>query len=120
MSLTLLLNAINLIFKFTYFRDPNFKKFIVGHEYKLVIKTRDDRYGKRFIFTADKLTTDNNFTDYDAAMIWESSLAGFIALLQAESGTMAAMKRHKVVIDGKLCAFQWFNAAINYALGKLK
>ncbi len=120
MSLTLILNIINLIFKFTYFRDPNFKKFIAGHECRLVIKTRDNRWGKRFIFAADRFTSDKNLNDYDAAMIWSSSFEGFIALLQAEPGTLAAMKRHKVVIDGKLFAFQWFNAAISYALGKLK
>jgi hypothetical protein len=120
MPLSFLLSIITLMFKKAFKKDVNFKKFLAGYDCALVIKTRDGKHGRRFIFKDGKLSTDSVLDKYDAAMIWCDSLTAFKYLAKGEEGTLEAMRKHLAAIDGKMHSFQWFNCAINYVMGKTK
>jgi len=50
MGFSLLVTILALKFKKASKTNKSFKKFLMGHECKVVIKTKDGKRGKRFIF----------------------------------------------------------------------
>ena len=50
MGFSLLLTILASKFKKAAKHNENFKKFLMGHECTVVIKTKDGKRGKRFIF----------------------------------------------------------------------
>ncbi len=118
MRLFLLLAFIASRLKKAVNTDGNFKKFLMGHECTIVIKTNDGKIGKRFIFKDETFSTDNVLDQFDAAMIWADAKTGFKSMAKGEDGIKEAIRNHVVVIEGKLQSFTWFGAALNYVLVK--
>jgi len=105
-----------LVWKFKRILKTNkgFKKFLMGHECRIVIKTKDGKKGKRFIFENGGLSSDNALNEYDAAMIWSDAKTAFSSLKEGEDGIKKALQNHKVSIDGQVHAFTWFGAALKF------
>jgi len=116
MRLLLLLTILASKFKKSARTDANFKKFLMGHECRIVVKTKDDRKGKRFIFKDGKFSSDSVLDQYDAAMVWADAKIAFKAMKKGEEGIMEALQNHLVGIEGKLHSFTWFGAAINFVM----
>lgn len=116
MRFLLLLAIVSSKFQKSANTDPNFKKFLMGHECKIVIKTRDGKKGKRFIFENGSFRADKNLDHFDAAMIWNDAATAFVSMKKGETGITEAIQNHKVAIEGKLHAFTWFGAAINFVM----
>ena len=75
-----LLSFLALKFKKASKTNKDFKKFLMGHECRVVIKTKDGKRGKRFIFKDGKFSSDTVLNEYDAAMIWSDAETGFKGL----------------------------------------
>lgn len=116
MRFLLLLAILSSKFQKASRTDKNFKKFLMGHECRIVIKTRDGKKGKRFIFENGTFSSDKNLDEFDSAMVWSDAATAFVAMKKGEEGITEAIQNHKVAIEGKLHAFTWFGAAINFVM----
>ncbi len=114
MGFSLLLTILALKFKKASKTSKDFKKFLMGHECSVVIKTKDGRRGKRFIFRDGTFSSDGVLDEYDAAMIWSDAKIAFKGLKGGEEGIKHALQNHLVGIDGEVHSFTWFGAAIKY------
>ncbi|MBI5603554.1 MAG: hypothetical protein HY879_09360 [Deltaproteobacteria bacterium] len=114
MGFSLILAILASKFKKAARINENFKKFLMGHECTVVIKTRDGKRGKRFIFKDGRFSADAVLNDYDTAMIWGDAKTAFSALKKGEEGIKAALQNHQVGIDGQVHSFTWFGAAIKF------
>jgi len=116
MRFLLLLAILTSKFKKASATNQNFRKFLMGHECKVVIKTNDNKKGKRFIFKDGKFSTDNVLDQFDAAMVWADAKTAFFAMKKGEPGVMEAVQNHQVAIEGKLHSFTWFGAVMNFVM----
>ncbi|MFP4532954.1 MAG: hypothetical protein ACLFNS_09755 [Desulfobacterales bacterium] len=114
MRFLLLLSILSAKFEKAVKQNPNFQKFLMGHECSVVIKTRDNTKGRRFIFKDGRFFCDKNLNAYDAAMIWADAGTAFKAMKQGDEGITEALQNHRVAIDGKIHSFTWFGAAIKF------
>ena len=114
MGFSLVLAVLALKFRKASRSNRDFRKFLMGHECRVVIKTKDGRRGRRFIFKDGAFSSDGVLDDYDAAMIWSDAKAAFTGLKEGEQGIKAALQNHLVGIDGKVHSFTWFGAAIKF------
>jgi len=114
MGFSLLLTILALKFKKASKTSKDFKKFLMGHECSVVIKTKDGRRGKRFIFRDGTFSSDGVLDEYDAAMIWSDAKTAFKGLKEGEGGIKHALQNHLVGIDGEVHSFTWFGAAIKF------
>ena len=116
MRFLLLLAILASRFKKSSRTDENFKKFLMGHECRVVIKTDDNKKGKRFIFKDGKFSSDSVLDQFDTAMIWKDAATAFNAMKKGDEGIMSALQNHVVAIDGQVHAFTWFGAAIKFVM----
>jgi hypothetical protein len=116
MLFKLLLFIIASKFKKSAKTDSNFKKFLMGHECMIVVKTKDNTKGKRFIFKDGKFSSDSVLDQYDAAMVWSDAKIAFNAMKKGEEGIIDALQHHLVGIEGQIHSFTWFGAAINFVM----
>jgi len=114
MGFSLLLSILALKFKKAAKLNENFRKFLMGHECTVVIKTKDGKRGKRFIFKDGRFSSDSVLGDYDTAMVWGDAKTAFKALKKGEEGIKDALQNHLVGIDGQVHSFTWFGAAIKF------
>ena len=116
MRLMLLLTILAFKFKKSAKTDVSFKKFLMGHECRIVVKTKDNKKGKRFIFQNGTFSSDNVLDEFDAAMVWADAKTAFNAMKNGEEGIMKALQDHTVGIESKIHSFTWFGAAINFVM----
>ncbi len=116
MRFFLLLNILASKFRKAARTNPHFKKFLMGHECSVVVKTNDNKVGKRFIFKDGKFSTDKVLDQFDAAMVWADAGTAFNAMKSGDEGVMQAISNHRVAIEGKLHSFTWFGAAIKFVM----
>lgn len=116
MRFLLLLSILSSKFEKAVKQNPDFQKFLMGHECSVVIKTRDNAKGRRFVFRDGRFSSDQNLEHYDAAMIWAEPGIAFKAMKQGDEGITEALQNHRVAIDGKLHSFTWFGSAIKFVM----
>ena len=114
MGFWLLLAILALKFKKAAKKNKEFGKFLMGHECRVVIKTKDNTRGKRFIFKGGAFSSDAVLDEYDTAMIWKDAKTAFTGLRAGEEGIKRALRNHLVGIDGQVHSFTWFGAAIQF------
>ena len=114
MGFSLLITILALKFKKASKSNKDFRKFLMGHECSIVIKTKDGKRGKRFIFKDGTFSSDTVLDEYDAAMIWSDAKAAVKGLKAGEEGIQQALQNHLVSIDGEIHSFTWFGAAITF------
>jgi hypothetical protein len=116
MGFSILLNLLVFKFKKAAKINENFKKFLMGHECTVVIKTKDGKRGKRFIFKNGLFSADDVLNEYDTAMIWSDAKTAFNGLKNGEEGIKDALRNHFVSIDGKVHDFTWFGAVLKFCM----
>jgi hypothetical protein len=84
MGFSILLKLLVFKFKKAAKINKDFKKFLMGHECTVVIKTKDGKRGKRFIFKNGLFSADSVLNEYDAAMIWSDAKVAFKGLKDGE------------------------------------
>lgn len=116
MRFILLLAILASKFKSSSVTNENLKKFMMGHECRIVVKTKDNKKGKRFIFKDGRFSSDSVLDEYDAAMVWADPVVAFKAMKKGEQGVMDALQNHLVGIEGEIHSFTWFGAAMNFVM----
>lgn len=116
MRFLLLLAILSSKFNKAAEQNSNFQKFLMGHECSVVIKTRDNAKGRRFVFKDGRFSDDRELDQYDAAMIWADAGTAFNAMKKGDEGITEALREHRLAIDGKLHSFTWFGAAIKFVM----
>jgi hypothetical protein len=96
--------------------NKNFQVFLRGHECSVVIRTKDGKRGKRFIFKDGLFSTDAVLDCYDAALVWSDAKAAFNGLKNGEEGIKNALRNHFVYIDGHVHDFNWFGAVLKFCM----
>jgi hypothetical protein len=114
MEFSELLSFLVSIFEGASQANNDFKKFLMGHECTIVIKTKDGKRGKRFIFKDGKFSADEVLDDFDAAMVWSDAETAFNGLKNGEEGIKHALQNHFVCIDGKVHDFTWFGSVLKF------
>ncbi len=114
MEFTALLGFLVSIFEGAAKTNDDFKKFLMGHECAIVIKTKDNKLGKRFIFKDGQFSADDALNDFDAAMVWSDETTAFNGMKDGEEGIKRALQNHFVSIDGKVHDFTWFGAVLKF------
>lgn len=114
MGFSLVLAILAMKFRKAAKTNRDFRKFLLGHECRIVIKTKDGSRGKRFIFRDGAFSSDSVLNEYDAAMIWSDAKTAFKGLKEGEEGIKRALQNHLVGIDGEVHSFTWFGAAIKF------
>jgi len=64
----------------------------MGHECRIVVKTKDNKRGKRFIFKDGKFSSDSVLDQYDAAMVWADAKIAFKAMKKGKKGLWTPFK----------------------------
>jgi len=116
MGFSILLKLLVFKFKKAAKINKDFKKFLMGHECTVVIKTKDGKRGKRFIFKNGLFSSDAVLNEYDTAMIWSDAKTAFTGLKSGEEGIKHALQNHFVCIDGKVHDFTWFGAVLKFCM----
>jgi hypothetical protein len=107
-----------LVFKFRKAarNNKNFQVFLMGHECAVVIRTKDGKRGKRFIFKNGLFAADPVLDHYDVAMVWSDATTAFNGLKNGEEGIKQALRNHFVYLDGKIQDFSWFGAVLKFCM----
>ncbi len=114
MRFLFLLSILASKFKKAAEKNQGFDKLLMGHECAIVIKTRDGKKGRRFIFRNGGFATDTVLDQFDAAMVWSDAKTAFHAMRKGDRGIRGALQNHLVAIEGALHSFTWFRAAIRF------
>jgi len=114
MGFSIILTLLALKFKKAANTDKNFRKFLMGHECTVVIKTKDGKRGKRFVFKDGSFSSDNVLDEYDTAMVWSDAKTAAKGIKNGEEGIKQALQNHLVGIEGEIHSFTWFGAALKF------
>ena len=114
MGFSIILTLLTLKFKKAAKTDKNFKKFLMGHECTVVIKTKDGKRGKRFVFKDGSFSSDSVLDEYDTAMVWSDAKTAAKGIKNGEEGIKHALQNHLVGIEGEIHSFAWFGAALKF------
>ncbi|MHB8090254.1 MAG: hypothetical protein ACYDH8_01395 [Syntrophales bacterium] len=116
MRFSILLALLVYKFKKAAKINKDFRKFLMGHECAVVIRTKDGKRGKRFIFKNGLFSADPVLDNYDVAMVWSDAKTAFKGLKNGEEGIKYALRNHFVYLDGKIQDFSWFGAVLKFCV----
>jgi hypothetical protein len=118
---SLLLNTINIAIKQTIKTNRSIKEMISIHNNAYVIRTKDGKRGRRFIFRNGKYLSDTKLNDCDLAIVFENADIGFRAMaLDGPTGMTKAMNNYEMMLVGNQRIFGFFSVIVGVAVGILK
>ena len=121
MLFQLLLNIINLAISMAARTNRSIREMITVRNYAYVIKTRDNKVGRRFIFKQGKYSSDRMLDDYDLALVFDSPAIGFKALaLDGTTGMTKAINNFELKLVGNQHIFSFIGVVIGVSMGMLK
>lgn len=118
MQFSILLFALSLILKWASLRNEAFKKFIKKAGARVLIKTKDGKYARLFIFDRGMVSSEpGDRADYDVALIWENASTGFRVMTdKRKDASFNAAAEGKLRVDGMGVYAQWFEQVVNLAM----
>ena len=118
---TQLLNGINMAIKQTAKTNRSINKMISIRNCTYVIRTKDGKSGRRYIFKNGKYSSDTKLNDCDLALVFENAAIGFRALaLDGATGITNAINNYELMLVGNEKIFGFFSVVIGVAVGLLK
>jgi hypothetical protein len=121
MPFTLLLNIISLAIRIKARTNKSIKEMISIRNAAYVIRTKDGKRGRRFIFRKGKYSSDTILNDCDLALVFENAAIGFKALaLDGETGMLKAMNNFQLTLVGNQKIFNFFALTIGVSMGMIK
>jgi hypothetical protein len=114
MKFSLLLFALYQILRVAAITNPAFKKYISKACARVLIKTKDGRYARLFIFDKGKIRSINgNRKDFDVALVWKDADTGFSVMTDKRSdASFNAAAEGKLKVEGMGVYAQWFEGAV--------
>lgn len=121
MLFTLLLNIINIAIGRTAKANRSIMEMITVRNCAYVIKTKDGKIGRRFIFRKGKYSSDRVLDDFDLALVFDNAAIGFKALaLDGATGMTKAMNNFELKLVGNQHIYSFIGVIIGVSMGMLK
>jgi hypothetical protein len=121
MLFSLLLNIINIALGNTAKKNKSVKDMLQIRNNAYVIKTRDNKIGRRYCFRHGKYSSDKVLDQYDLALIFENADAGFKTLaLGGDTGVQEAINNWTLKLDCDANQIKWFGTVLQVAMGASK
>jgi len=121
MLFSLLLGVVGIAIGLAVMTNKSIKEMISIRNCAYVIKTRDGKRGKRFVFRHGKYSTDNLIDDFDLALVFENADVGFKTLaLGGDTGLQVAMNNYDLKLVGNAKIFNFFGVLIAVSMGMMK
>jgi hypothetical protein len=121
MKFSILMFILPLIIKLNIKTKKYVRDMLTIHNYRFVMKTRDGKRGKRFIFRKGTFTADNILTEYDLAYVWKDGNIAFKVLINPDpTGLFKAEANRDLDIMGERSLSIPFNIFLGYATGNFK
>jgi hypothetical protein len=121
MLFTLLLNIINIAISIKAKTNKSIKEMISIRNSAYVIRTKDGKRGRRFLFRKGKYSSDTVLNDCDLALVFENAAVGFKALaLDGPTGMTKAMNSFQLTLVGNKKIFNFFALTIGVSMGMVK
>ena len=110
MKLSLLLFALGQVLKIASLTHQGFKRHIRKMKARIVIKTRDKKCGRIFVFNKGKFSsTTKDLDQFDAALVFRDAAAGFRVLTdRKKDAAFNAAAQGDLEIQGMSFYAQWF------------
>lgn len=110
MKFSLLLFALGKILKIASITNKSFKRYIRKTDARILIKTRDGKRARLFIFNKGKFSSmAGNHEAFDAALVFKDAAAGFKILTSKEGdASFNAAARGILTVEGMSFFAQWF------------
>jgi hypothetical protein len=121
MRFSLLLWLITVKLKGAIKKNTSLQKMISIKNLMFVIKTQDNKRGKRYIFKNGSFTADDVLSEYDMALVWRDYATAFKTLISSdETALQRAINNWDVKLDGNTNLLTWFGTILNVTMGKWK
>lgn len=120
MLFSLLLAFLDLALKITSKTNKSVKEMISIRDLVYVIRTKDEKRGKRFIFKG-KYSSDKTFKDYNLALVFKDASTGFKTLaFGGESGIQDAVNNWDLQLVGDATILNFIGVMFMISLGAMK
>ncbi len=118
MKFSVLLFALYNILKVASVTNKAFKKYISKISTKVLIKTKDGKRARLFIFDKGKLSSmPGDQKNYDVALVWEDAATGFSVMTSKKTdASFNAAAEGKLKVLGLSVWAQWFEDGINLVM----
>ena len=118
MKFSLLLFALYHILRVAAITNSVFKKYISKAQARVLIKTKDGRYARLFIFDRGKIRSiAGDRKDFDVALIWADADTGFAVMTDKRSdASFNAAAEGKLKVEGMGIYAQWFEDAVKLVM----
>lgn len=121
MLFSLLLEIINLAIARTSRANRSIREMLTIRNCSYVIRTRDGKRGRRFMFRYGKYSSDKVLDDCDLALVFENDKVGFRALaLDGAVGMTKAQNNFELQLVGNQHIFSFIGVIIGVSMGMLK
>jgi hypothetical protein len=121
MPFTLLLYIINIAIALRARTNKSIKDMISIRNCAYVIRTKDGKRGRRYLFRQGKYSSDTVLNDCDLALVFENAAIGFRALaLDGLTGMTKAMNSFELTLIGNQRIFNFFALTIGVSMGTVK
>lgn len=119
MRLSLLLFILSLKLKAAARKNQAFRKYIgTTITLKVLIKTRDGKSGRLFVFDKGRVSSlKGAHHACDAALVWSDSGSAFTVMLKGtDEASFKAAAAGKLTVEGMAYYIQWFNDAVKLTM----
>lgn len=101
--------------------NESLRKIISARDLAFVIKTKDDKRGKRYVFNNGEFYADDDLNNYDMAFIWRNSAVAFKTLSSKDdTAIQKAINDWDLHLGGDPNLLTLFGLILNVAMGKWK
>lgn len=118
MRFSALLFLLYNVLKIASVFNQSYKKYISKVGVKILIKTKDGKRARLFIFDKGKLSSMlGDQKDYDVALVWQDAATGFSVMKSKEKdASFNAAAEGKLKVLGMSVYAQWFEDGIKLVM----
>jgi len=121
MLFSLLLFIMSISIAITAKTNRSIRELVSIRNSSYVIKTRDGKRGRRYVFKNGKYSSDKMLNDFDLALVFENADIGFKTLaLGGDTGLQTAINNFTLRLEGDPKIFSWFGIMIAVSMGMMK
>jgi hypothetical protein len=121
MKFQLLLNIISFMIGIKARTNKSIREMVRIRNCAYVVKTRDGKVGRRFIFKEGRYSSDRVLDDGDLALVFDNADIGFKALaLDGPTGMTKAQNNFELTLVGNQNIFSFLGVIIGVSMGMLK
>lgn len=118
MRLSILLFVLGQVLKIAAYTNAAFKKYISKIDAKILIKTKDGRFARMFVFNKGKVSSiPGDSKDFDVALVWKDAKTAFSVMTSKKSdASFNAAAEGKLHVEGMSVYAQWFENGMKLVL----